>query len=127
MAERVDDLTIADDEILWRRILPEWLHSEPNGQIRPGSVSFIDRLSGEVSVHIASIMGDPTRALEGRPEDSLAAIRAGHPRSLGYAIIRKPTDDDPSHGLICPSPNQGNARKIAKKATWAILRGPGPS
>ena len=127
MPQRLDDPTIGDDEILWRRIRPEWLHRESSGQVRPGSFAFIDRLTGEVSVHIASIMRDSNLALEGHPDDNLAAIRAGHPRSLGYAIVRDPKPDDSSHALICPSPNQGDARKIAKQAMWVVRRNPSPS
>jgi hypothetical protein len=122
MPERIDDTTIGADEVLWRRILPDWLHVEPNGEVRPISYAFRDHLSGELSVHIASIMQDPNRALIGFPIASLAAIRAGYPRSLGYAIVRDPMPDDLSHALICPAPNQGHARKIAKQATWVVLR-----
>src|SRR5438270_769778 len=114
MPQRVDDPTIADDEILWRRIVPEWLHQEPDGTVRPAKVAFIDRLSGEVSVHIASIMRDPNLALDGRPLDSLVAIPASLPRSLGLAIVRDPTPNDPSHALICPSPTPAKARQFAK-------------
>jgi hypothetical protein len=124
MPPRVDDRSIADDEILWRRIIPEWLCREADGTIRPGKVAFIDRLSGEVSVHIASILGDPNLALRGRPADSLAAIKAGHPRSLGLAVVRDPKPDDPSHALLCPSPTPGKARQIAKQAVWVVLRNP---
>jgi hypothetical protein len=124
MPQRVDDPTIGDDEVLWRRIYPEWIQQESDGTARPKSFSFIDRRSHELSVHIASVMVDPNLALQGRPDDSLAAIRAGHPRSLGYALVSDPKPDDPSHALICPSPNQGDARKIAKQATWVVLRKP---
>src|SRR6266849_2328405 len=121
MPERVDDTRIADDEILWRRILPEWLHQEPDGKVRPMSYAFRDQLSGELSVHMASVMKDPNLALKGFPNDSLAAIEAGHPRSLGYAIVPDPLPDDPSHTLICPAPNQNDARRIAKQSAWVVL------
>lgn len=122
MPQRVDDPTISDDEILWRRVIPAWLHHEADGTTRPASVAFIDRRSGELSVHLASIMGDPNLALHGRPNDSLAAIKAGHPRSLGFAIVRDPQPQDPSHALICPSPAGARAKQIAKQATWVVPR-----
>ena len=122
MPTHVDDPTIGDDEVLWRRIRPEWVQREQDGTIRPASVAFIDRTpSREVSVHIASLT-DQDRVLQAYPEDSLVAIKAGHPRSLGYAIVRDPTPEDPSHALICPSPNKGDARKIAKQYNWVLLR-----
>jgi hypothetical protein len=130
MPERVDDPSIGDDEVLWRRINPDWIQVEVDGTVRPKSMAFVDRRSQELSVHIASIMADPNLALHDRPDDSLAAIRAGHPRSLGYAIVRDPKPDDPSHALICVSTaqgetgkiTQGDARKIAKQAVWVVLR-----
>jgi hypothetical protein len=122
MPTRVDDPTIGDEEVLWRRIRPEWVQREPDGTSRPGSFAFMDRTpSAELSVHIASLT-DQDCVLQGYPQDNLAAIKAGHPRSLGYAIVRDPTPEDPSHALICPSPNKGNARKIAKQASWVVLR-----
>jgi len=124
MPQRVDDPTIGNDEILWRRIVPDWLCRETDGTVRPAKVAFIDRLSGEVSVHIASIMQDSSLALQGRPQDSLVAIRAGLPRSLGLAIVRDPKTEDPSHALICPSPTPGKARQIAKQSTWIVLHEP---
>jgi hypothetical protein len=122
MPTRVDDLTIGDNEVLWRRILPEWIEWEADGTTRPRSYGFMDRTSSaELSVHIATLTNQDI-ALQGFPNDSLAAIRAGHPRSLGYAIVRDPTDDDPSHALVCPAPKRGHARVIAMQADWVVLR-----
>jgi hypothetical protein len=125
MPPRVDDPTIPDEEVLWRRIIPAWIHREPTGKVRPGSFAFMDRPSGELSVHIAALT-TPDRALAGRPDDSLAAIPAGLPRSLGFAIVRDPKPDDPSHALICPSPKGSRASKLAEQATWVVLQ-PSPS
>jgi hypothetical protein len=72
-----------------------FLDPEPSGRVRPGSFAFMDRLSGELSVHIAALT-TLDRALAGRPDDSLAAIKAGRPRSLGSALVRDPKPDDPS-------------------------------
>lgn len=120
MPGRVDDPSIGDDEVLWRRIIPEWVQHEPDGQVRPSSIAFIDRRSGEVSVHLASILIDPARALAGRPADSLAAVQVRHPRTLGYAIVRDPQPDDPSHALICPCPTKSHARQLARQSTWVV-------
>src|SRR4051812_22133372 len=104
MPSRVDDPSISNDEVLWRRILPAWIYHQPDGVIRPASVAFSDRLSSELSVHLASVLSDPDRALAGRPQDSLVAVTVSLVRSLGYAVARDPTPDDPSHALICPAP-----------------------
>jgi hypothetical protein len=115
MASRVDDPTINDDETLWRRILPDWIHTEESGRVRAKSFAFIDRLSGELSVHIAA-MTNRDAVLAIRPKDRIVAFKAGLPRSLGFAIVRDPTPDDPSHGLICPSPKGAKAKAIAEQA-----------
>lgn len=122
MPERVDDPTIEDEARLWRRILPPWVHREPDGRVRPASFAFLDRLSGELSVHLASLT-TPERALQGHPEDSLVEIDAGFIRSLGYTVVRDPTPGDESHALICPAPSRRDARKIAGRATWIVLKG----
>ena len=119
MASRVDDPTIYDDETLWRRILPEWLHTEEGGRIRAKSFAFIDRLSGELSVHIASLT-NRDGVLANHPNDRIVAFNAGLPRSLGFAIVRDPTPEDPSHALICPSPKGAKAKTLAEKAALIV-------
>ena len=129
MQLRINDLSISDDERLWRRIIPDWIIETPDGKFRPSSVAFLDGYSGEVSVHIAALT-DREKVLEGRPNDSLVEINAGVPRSLNHAIVRDPTDKDPSHALICPpsdkSKNQRkkDARKMTDQARWVVLQKP---
>ncbi len=54
MPQRTDDLTVADDALLWRRILdPRWVNKEEDGSYRPTSAAFRDGLTGEISVHLA--------------------------------------------------------------------------
>jgi hypothetical protein len=50
----VKDDDLSGDTVLWRRILPSWIQGE-NGQYRPQSIAFVDRLTGEVSVFIANM------------------------------------------------------------------------
>jgi hypothetical protein len=121
MPNRVDDPTIRDDEVLWRRIIPVWLHATTAGEVRPASIAFIDRLSGELSVHLASL-ANIDGVLSGHAEESVAAIAAAIPRSLGYALVRDPTPEDPSHALICPSPRRPDAKKLATASIWIVLR-----
>ena len=103
MPLRVDDPTVTDDALLWRRIQnqPGWVKALPDGSIRPSSVAFLDNYTNEVSVHLAELT-KPENALQGRPDDGLTEIMTSCPRSLGHAIVRDPTEDDPSHALICP-------------------------
>ena len=65
--DRVDDDDLADDKILWRIILPAWFTVDEDGSRRPQSLSFVDRLTGEVSVFVADLT-DADTALAGRPD-----------------------------------------------------------
>jgi len=124
MPERLDDPTVADHEVLWRRILPEWIHRSPDGTCRPASMAFLDGLTGEVSVHRAGLT-TIERALQDHPNHSLASIQASLPRSLGLVVAADPTNEDPSHALICSyeptSQRKRSAREMAKAASWVRL------
>lgn len=53
-----------------------------------------------MSVHIASILLEPSLALRGRDEDSLVAIRAGHPRFLEDRYAEFQRKNDPIYGEL---------------------------
>jgi len=127
MPQRIDDPSIKDEDLLWRRILnvPQWVTQNPAGGYRVSSAVFIDDYTGEVSVHQAKLTTQE-RALRGRADDGLVEIEAGFPRALGQIVASDPTKDDPSHALICPPPGQSkgqrkaNARKMAEAARWLL-------
>lgn len=121
MSERADDRSIADPARLWRRIIPRWVYHEEGEPPRPQLAAFIDRHTGEVSIHIADLT-TPEKALAGRPDDSLAEVTAGLARSLGLMVVRDPTEEDPSHALICPCPTKSQAKTLARAARWVVLR-----
>ncbi|PYV30716.1 MAG: hypothetical protein DMG22_19435 [Acidobacteria bacterium] len=137
MSPRLDDpVSIPDDEDLWRRVYPAQacFKQLDGGHWRPSSAMFLDRTTGEVSVHRASLT-TAGLVLARYPRHSLAAIKAAIPRRLGYAVCPDPImndpvrDDDPAHALICP-PGIGsgkikaNAREMAQAAAWVVLRNP---
>jgi hypothetical protein len=122
MSERRDDPSIEDDEQLFRRILPQWIHREVDGSCRPQSLAFVDRKSYELSVHRARLTS-PNAVLAAHPSNSLVAFRAGMARELGYKVVSDPQDTDPSHVLICPTPEGRNAKTIARSCTWVVLKG----
>lgn len=121
----VDDITIADEAVLWRRVAPNWLHHESlsSGEIntRPGKVAFIDRLTYRLSAYVAE-ESNINQVLNERPGDSLAEVRAGWFRQYGYAIVRKPTTAQPSHVVICPTPETKPAKAIAKQAHLIVQK-----
>lgn len=110
--------------------LPQWLYQRTDGTWRPSSIAFIDRLSGEVSVHRAALT-TVAQVLAQHPADSLAEIQARLPRALGYAVVADPTPADPSHALICPQEGgfikKADARRMAEQARWVVCRRPGSS
>src|SRR5207253_10839309 len=98
MCDRPDDPSIPNEERLWRRIRPNWVHRPPGEAPRPTSAAFKDNRSGEVSVFIASRTTMET-LLQNYPTDSLAEITAGLARSEGYRVVR-----DPDGGLVPNDP-----------------------
>jgi hypothetical protein len=136
MPVREDDPSIADDEMLWRRILniPDWIKKSDDGTFRTTSAAFLDGRTNEVSVHRA-ILTTQEKALEGKPDEGLVEIRAEFPRSLGQIVVYDPIQnhptlrDDISHSLICPpqsstkSTRKSDARLMAQEASkhWLVL------
>lgn len=126
-ASRVDDETLPDYEILWRRINsnPEWTHKETDGSIRPSSVAFLDNRTKEVSVNVAS-MTTKEEVLGPYPDQGLVSITAGMPREHGFIVAQTPEVADPSHRVICAPPEfekkrKKVARQLAKAATWLVF------
>src|SRR4051812_24682209 len=98
---RTDDGSVHNEEALWRRILPVWMVKEPDGRLRPSSVAFLDRCTGELSVHRAKLTST-TFILRAFPTHSVAEVRAKVPRELKLAVCADPIcgerdlADDPS-------------------------------
>lgn len=127
MPQREDDPTILDDDLLWRRIVnnPNMVKIEPNGKIRPSSAAFLDGYTGEVSVHLARLKSLEKIQLD-KSDVGVVEINAGYPRSLGQTIVTDPTDNDPSHTLICPPDKPAKQRKIdarlmAEHSRWLLF------
>lgn len=123
MEDPPDDASIPDEAVLWRRIRPDWIYweSEPP---RPSSISFVDRRSGELSVHRAELT-DVDTVLADHPTWSLVAFSAGVVRSLGegqFTVQPAPTQDDPSHAIIRPRLNKTTGGVLARAAEWVLRR-----
>lgn len=121
----VDDPTIGDDAILWRRIPPDWwIFDENTGRLRPTSKSFHDDAKGgPMSVLLKDILAldgrGPEDALEGHGGFALASITAGLARRLEQKVCCDPIRGEPAHGVVV-----GNKRKACKRfaaeAEWVI-------
>jgi len=125
MPLRIDDPSILDDDLLWRRLHPDWVIPIEGGS-RVSSAAFKDG-HREVSVDLAALTTQE-KTLAGFPTQGLAEIKAGVPRTLGHAIVRDPTDVNPAHTLICELPDlpykrrERDAKEMARQAS--ILKMP---
>jgi hypothetical protein len=137
-----DDLTVGDEEILWRRILPrdgpqaDWYKRE-NGEWRPTSVAFLDNRSSthSLSAYVASET-DLNQLCRDYPHDNIAGFPSSIPRQYHHTIQRVPDGGYDSHVEITPPPEtwgmekrQRNRRKSAAKAMalaaqWVHYRDP---
>lgn len=125
MPERVDDLSITNDALLWRRLHPIWVIQNDDGSYRVSSAAFKDG-QHEVSVNLAALTTIED-TLAGFPDRGIAELQAGIPRSLGHALVRDPEPDNPAHALICepvPHPSkqrERDAKTMSQKATILIM------
>jgi hypothetical protein len=123
--EREDDSGLSDDKDLWRRISPHWIIREGD-RFRPGSNSFRDGRSGELSVFVAE-MTNEDEVMKGHDADSLVAIPAGLPRSLGCIVALTPEDPNPAHRIIIHPEKNGMkkaSKVLAEEARWVRLLPP---
>ena len=122
---RTDDDCLAGEAILWRRIVPSWI-TYKDGRHRPGSFAFVDRLTFEVSVFVASLT-DESALMEPYPADSLVGFPASLPRSLGAIVAATPENSHPGHRVIVYQ-NAGAMKKasqiLARKAEWVRFKPP---
>lgn len=136
MAQRVDDSSISNDDLLWRRIVNNpiwWKRDEQGNPVRDingspclSSAAFLDGYTGEVSVHLARLTTQE-KALSARPDNGLVEISAAIPRSVNHIVTLDPTEEDESHSLICPSEALSKsgrkmaARKMSEAARWLLF------
>lgn len=131
--EYVDDPTIADDAVLWRRIRPEqWVHDEA-GHYRPSSVNFKERKHKDGSIEPLSVsqadeLPGPEAMLVNHPGYGVASITAGLARACGRGIIRDYAGGrEPGHCLLFRTAGQSenqakkNSEKLARASTWVIV------
>jgi hypothetical protein len=121
MCDRVDDGAIPDYELLWRRVHQTWTERDEAGEVRATSLAFIDRRSGEISVHRSGLTTEAF-VLRNHPDDGIVELAASEPRALGYRLIADPVvgeagrDADQSHAVLCPPAGAGTSRikKLAR-------------
>ena len=122
MSDRIfqNDPTIRDDERLLRRIHPDHVNWDDNGDPNISSAAFRDK---ELSVNLASVMEEagrePRDAVRGYAGFGLASVTAAHARSLNQAVARDPTLEEPAHGVVYGEKKRaGVYRKLRDRAQW---------
>lgn len=122
MPERIDDLSITNDALLWRRLHPTQVICNDDGSYRISSAAFKDG-NHEVSVNLAALTTTED-TLAGFPDRGIAELQAGIPRSLKHALVRDPEPQNPAHALICepvPHPSKQRERDARTMSRQAII------
>jgi hypothetical protein len=117
-----DDPSIPGDERLFRRIPRTWVDWDEHGNPAISSAAFKDE---ELSVNIESVMVQcgslPEDAIRNYPGYGLAAITAGHARSLNQKVARDALPNEPAHGVVyCQKKRGGIGGQLRDGATWVV-------
>ncbi len=93
----IDDTEIPNQEILYRRIPPQWMkRKDSHWGVSTGAFT-----TKQMSVHLASRIS-PEDVLASYPTHSLVSFTARDVRNLGCIFAKERDDPDPSHFLVCP-------------------------
>ncbi|MEE8435807.1 MAG: hypothetical protein V3S64_13570 [bacterium] len=123
----MDDPTIKDDWMLYRRIVSDWFVPDPktpSGR-RITSQAFNDSSDGtSMSIQIEQEMENFGLTIEdilkNYPDLGLASFSAGFARSQKQGVIRKPLDMDPAHGEVVGEKPRSIRRIFAENANIII-------
>lgn len=116
-----DDLTISNEDVLWRRISPlDFVHDENSGRIQPSSNAFRDHPSGTpMSVSLAAET-TAVEVLDGHPRFALAGFTAGFARGLKQGITRRPLPEDPAHAEVFGRKTRSVRKRLAMESDWVV-------
>lgn len=122
MAE--DDKSIQDPTRLYRRLHPVQVIWDANeGRVRASSAAFKDEfLSISLGDELERMGEGPAFAVRRHPQHSLGWITAHLARAQEQALVRTPTEDDPSHGEAIGKKQGARSTVLAKNATLEIVR-----
>lgn len=125
----IDDRTIPNEAIIWRRIHPNFIDWDDNLKARrPSSGAFQDSSNSSMSVIIAADVEkdgrSPLEILKNYPNHGIASITADLVRECKQIIVREPTVDEPAHAVVIGSKSKPIRRKLAQNADWVHLPPP---
>jgi hypothetical protein len=120
---RQDDLTITNEERLFRRIhLSQIVKDDDTGRARVSSGAFTDK---ELSINIESVLIGNGEAvdtcLRNYRGHKLVCFTAGQARQLQQIVCRDPiSPDNLSHGLVYGSKSRRIREGLRDSAEWVI-------
>lgn len=126
-AEEPDDLTVADECHLFRRIPGNQIKPTNDGGYQPISGAFNNSSGPERSMSVS--LGDTMEAYDRTPGDLVApypdtyvaSITARLARDEEQVLRRSPTGEDVAHGDVIGDKNsKSRRRRFAKAAEWAV-------
>ena len=112
-----DDLTIADDAKLLRRIPPSWIKDA-----RPDSSNFLekDRSTG-LSVTLWESAGDLQAVVNEAPTFGIVRVTGRQLRDAGYRISRVPIEGNPNHCECYGRPSGSKRKGLATSSVWVVV------
>jgi hypothetical protein len=129
----LDDPTIADEEILLRRVPSRQLHWDPErGRYRPSSAAFDDDNEGDpMSVYLNSTMQalglEAERTLDDQePGFGVAGVFARVVRDEEQVVCRDPDPGppfhicDPAHGLVAGAKSTKRRSRVGRQFFWVV-------
>ena len=131
-----DDLSIAGDEILYRRVPPQAVKRSPTTGLaeRAGSGDFEDSDDGTpCSIFIRSKLdenglglSDVLKGYEGKV--GVAEFSAQDARDAGFGVVHRPDEEGgPAHGGLTGKKTQGARKKLAKATRIVVQPPPDPT
>lgn len=118
-----DDLTIGNDEVLWRRVKPAFYRAEPDALPRIFSGAFANgtKPPSPMSADLASIAKDPTHTQKGDPASGVVEISVAALRQEEQKVVRDPEPDNDAHVLVIGAKSDNRRNRLRKQAKWVLL------
>jgi hypothetical protein len=119
-----DDPTIADGEILWRRVCPTWIVPDSNlGGRRLSSQAFENSKDGSpMSVFLAALVLRSGRGPADLvfPGYGMVSITAGLARVSGQRVCRDPLPEEPAHALVAGPKPKSVRYRFLDAMKWVV-------
>jgi hypothetical protein len=125
-AEDADDLSIADECKLYRRIPGNQIKPDRDGRLRPISGAFNNSsgVGGTMSISLDDTMKAsgiaPEDLVADHAETYLASITARLARHEEQRLRRSPEPEEPAHGEVVGPKSAGRRKRFAKGSEWAV-------